>query len=166
MKANCCCPVALGPYPSILIKGYFFTLHFFTPCFSSPPRCGLVTDEPGGANKPEPISWQHLTTCYLGGFLRPECQRCQLISFQKPPILAPPSPRVRTNHHEALFSPSLFYPLLIWYAFASQMAAVRCIDLSLCRPPPCTRVGSQPTVAPPMASRPIVTPFPATQKPS
>lgn len=67
-------------------------------CLFPPPRCGLVTDEPDGANKQEPISWQRLTTCYLEGFLQLECQHCQPINFQRPPTLAPPSPRVRTNH--------------------------------------------------------------------
>lgn len=48
--------------------------------------------------------------------------------------------------------------------FVSQMAAVRCTGRSLCRLPPCIRVGSRLTVALHTASHPTATPSPAIQK--
>ncbi|TRY76154.1 hypothetical protein DNTS_031485 [Danionella cerebrum] len=58
-------------------------------------RSGLVTEERGGVSKQEPISWQHLTTCYLEGFHPPGCQLYPPISFQS--LLIPVAPFHKTH---------------------------------------------------------------------
>lgn len=58
-------------------------------------RCGLAIDEPDGANRPEPISLQHSTTCYQEAFQQQACPLCPHTNSLSPVTLPPHYHRVR-----------------------------------------------------------------------
>lgn len=70
----------------------------FSLLFASFIRSGLVTEEQGGGNKLEQISWQHSTTCCLEGFHQLACQPYPPISFQSQRIPAPLSRKVEYSN--------------------------------------------------------------------